>query len=112
MISVYKLIDSRFPDVCLYVGKTNGSLQKRLLNHKCKRFRSILPYQGKEHVIIVLIETCREEDGHQREGFWINELRAIYNKQLSTWRVKTSAEPVSRTPRTADDFIFNRIKVI
>jgi hypothetical protein len=110
MVIIYKLVDSRFPDVCLYVGKTKGTMSARMSAHKSTNFNRILPYKDKEYVIIVFIETCNEEDVHQREGFWINELKAIYNRQLSSWRNKIPLEkPYVR--RTNDAIIFGLNKV-
>jgi hypothetical protein len=78
--SIYELVDSRFPDVCLYVGRTKNSLNARLCNHKAPgNLRSISSYPDKSYVIIRLLERCPERVRTQREFHWIETLNPRYN---------------------------------
>jgi hypothetical protein len=59
------------------------------------------------------VEQCEDSDTIDREAFWINELKAIYNKNLSKWRgEKPKKELPPRTlrrydrPRTLNQIIF------
>jgi len=86
MTSIYKLFDTRYPDVCLYVGRTKQPLKKRLGGHKSENnVYSIKNYSGKEYVDIALIEYIEPHDFIGcKELKYIRELNPVYNFQTSS----------------------------
>ena len=83
MYHIYKLIDSRYPDVCLYVGETQRP-KKRISQHKnVNQKYSIREYPDKKYIKLIILETLNYDEDIKfvikRENYYINLLNPIYN---------------------------------
>ena len=107
--SIYELVDSRFPDICLYVGRTMQTLKARLRSHQApSNLRSISNYPDRKHVIIRLLEICPERHKTQREFHWIETLKPKYNFKPLQFDENTPTLPRPKYDRlrSYDEIIF------
>ena len=103
------MIDLRYPDICLYVGRTNNP-KKRCNEHKrLSNKRSIGQYPDKQYLIMVIIEECSEKNQFEREYHWIEILNPGYNfKPFNPLPIDLTAQPrpIYDRLRTLDEIIF------
>jgi hypothetical protein len=96
--TVYKIVDTRVPEVVLYVGSTETSLSERWRTHKYKsqsstsKLYTYIREQGVEHFELVSLEHGFFKDTEalrQRE----EEYRVKLNPTLNSYKCKT--DPVA-----------------
>jgi len=84
-MKIYKLLNTVTND--FYVGKTKTSLQRRFTNHKTKAnsgstyyIHNAMRYYGYNNFVIETVEEVDDENQlNEREIYWIETLKPVYN---------------------------------
>ena len=78
-----------------YVGKTIQKLKYRHTNHKGDKYRDHGCSSANlhlEHSIIYPLEECDEEDGKEREQYWINKIDCVNINKLNGENMENTRE--------------------
>lgn len=84
-VKIYTLVDPDIPEKIRYIGKTNRTLNKRLIEHICHSNIKVNPVScwikkliknGKKPVI-ELLDTCSENEWEKYEKFYISYGRSL-----------------------------------
>ena len=78
LIRIYAIMSDQ---LVLYVGKTTMTLRKRSFQHRAPNNKAGTRHIPKDQPwTMVELEICNSETVHEREGFWINKLKPLYNE--------------------------------
>jgi hypothetical protein len=65
----------------LYVGKTTMTLRKRSFQHRAPHNKASTRHIPKDQAWIMKeLEICNQKNIRERESYWINKLKPLYNE--------------------------------
>jgi len=103
-----------------YVGKTIQKLKYRHSNHLCDKYRNHGCSSSKlhlEHSIIYPLEECDEEDGKEREQYWINKIDCVNINKLNGENIENTIQKTrewkeKNKDKTHDWYMKNRERIL